>query len=165
VGALTHAVLTHGWPDSYRCPLFGTNGWDDLGFFCAGIKKGRRKNYLPHFVAIIAFLLALCHHCALLLPLCECSCPSAAAMGKRGSSAAGITSAAVKKAKTSAKAIDADAPTIGNWVQTKFLERDWQNTAKTGILKDDPAEIRIAGPEIIPWPPAGFRVLFLAFLL
>jgi hypothetical protein len=86
-------------------------------------------------------------------------------MGKRGSSAAGVTAALAKKAKTSAKTADADAPTLGNWVQTKFLEWDWQNATKTGILKDDPTEIRIAGPEIIPRPPAGFQVLFLAFLL
>jgi hypothetical protein len=86
-------------------------------------------------------------------------------MGKRGSSAAGATSTAAKKAKTSTKAVDADAPTVGNWVQTKFLEKDLQNAAMIGILKDDPAELCIAGPEIIPRPPAGFRVLFLAFLL
>jgi hypothetical protein len=135
------------------------------GFFRAGIKKGRGNNYLPQSAAVIVFLLAPCHHCAPLLPFYECSCSSAAAMGKRGSSAAGVTAATAKKAKTIAKAADADAPTVGNWVQTKFLERDLQNTTKTDILKDDPAEIRIAGLEIIPWPPAGFRVLFLAFLL
>jgi hypothetical protein len=86
-------------------------------------------------------------------------------MGKRGSSATGITVAAAKKAKTSAKAADANTPTVGNWVQTKFLERDLQNATKTGILKDDPAEIRIAGPDIIPRPPTRFWVLFLTFLL
>jgi hypothetical protein len=41
-------------------------------------------------------------------------------------------------------------PTMGNWVQTKFLEKDLQNAAKIGILKNDPAEVHIAGPEIIP---------------
>jgi hypothetical protein len=84
-------------------------------------------------------------------------------MGKRSSSAAGTAVVAAKKAKT--KTADADAPTVGNWVQTKFLEKDLQNATKIGILKDDPAEVHIAGPEIIPRPPAGFRVLFLAFLL
>jgi hypothetical protein len=84
-------------------------------------------------------------------------------MGKRSSSAVGATAVAAKKAKT--KTADADSPTLGNWVQTKFLEKDWQNAAKIGILKDDPVEVHIAGPEIIPQPPAGFRVLFLAFLL
>jgi hypothetical protein len=86
-------------------------------------------------------------------------------MGKRGSTAAGAAAVALKKAKMSAKAADADASTVGNWVQTKFLEQDLQNAAKTGILKDDPAEVRISGPEIIPRPPAGFWVLFLAFVL
>jgi hypothetical protein len=79
-------------------------------------------------------------------------------MGKRSSSAAG---AAVKKAKTA----DADALAVGNWVQTKFLAKELQSTEKIGILKGDPTKVLIAGPEIIPRPPAGFRVLFLAFLL
>jgi hypothetical protein len=38
-------------------------------------------------------------------------------MGKRNSSTAG---AAAKKAKTT----DADVPAVGNWVQTKFLEKE-----------------------------------------
>jgi hypothetical protein len=84
-------------------------------------------------------------------------------MGKRSSSAAGTAAAIAKKAKT--KTADADAPAVGNWVQTKFLEKDPKNAAKIGILKDDPMEVHIAGPEIIPRPPAGFWVLFLAFLL
>jgi hypothetical protein len=79
-------------------------------------------------------------------------------MGKRSSSAAG---AVVKKAKTA----DADAPAVVNWVQTKFLEKELQSAEKIGILKDDPVEVLITGPEIIPRPPTGFRVLFLAFLL
>jgi hypothetical protein len=81
-------------------------------------------------------------------------------MGKRSSTAAGAA-AAVKKAKTA----DADAPAVGNWVQTKFLEKEFQSVKKIGILKNDPAEVLIVGPEIIPQPPAGFRVLFLAFIL
>jgi hypothetical protein len=84
-------------------------------------------------------------------------------MGKRSSSAVGATADAVKKAKT--KTADADAPAVGNWVHTKFLEKDLQSATKIGILKDDPAEVHIAGPEIIPRPSAGFRVHFLTFLL
>jgi hypothetical protein len=83
-------------------------------------------------------------------------------MGKRSSTATGaVTGAAVKKAKTA----DVDAPAVGNWVQTKFLEKELQSAEKIGILKNDPAEVLIVGPEIIPRPPAGFRILFLAFLL
>jgi hypothetical protein len=59
--------------------------------------------------------------------------------GQDGSSAAGATSTAAKKAKMSTKVADVDAPAVGNWVQTKFLEKDLQNAAKIGILKDDPA--------------------------
>jgi hypothetical protein len=40
-----------------------------------------------------------------------------------------------------------------------------QSAEKIGILKNDPAEVLIAGPEIIPQPPACFQVLFFAFLL
>jgi hypothetical protein len=83
-------------------------------------------------------------------------------MGKRSSTAAGAaTGTTMKKAKTT----DVDAPAVGNWVQTKFLEKELQSVEKISILKNDLAEFLIAGPEIIPQPPAGFRVLFLAFLL
>jgi hypothetical protein len=83
-------------------------------------------------------------------------------MGKRSLTTAGATaSAATKKAKTA----DADTPAIGNWVRTKVQEKELQSAEKIGILKNDPAETLTAGPEIIPRPPAGFRVLFLAFLL
>jgi hypothetical protein len=83
-------------------------------------------------------------------------------MGKRSSSATGATAgAATKKAKTA----DTDVSTVGNWVQTKFLQKELQSAEKVGILKNDPAEVLIAGPEIIPRPPAGFWVLFFAFLL
>jgi hypothetical protein len=86
-------------------------------------------------------------------------------MGKRGSSTAGTTAGAAKKAKKNTKAADSDASNVGNWSHTNFLEQDLQKIAKTGILKDDPVEVRVSGPKIIPRPPAGFRVLFLAFIL
>jgi hypothetical protein len=34
-----------------------------------------------------------------------------------------------------------------------------------GLLKNAPAESLAAGPEIVPRPPLGFRVIFIAFLL
>jgi hypothetical protein len=81
-------------------------------------------------------------------------------MGKRSSTAAGAaTGAAMKKAKTA----DADAPAVGSWVQTKFLEKELQSAEKIGILKNDPAETLIAGPEIIPRPSAGFQYFYLRF--
>jgi hypothetical protein len=87
---------------------------------------------------------------------------SAAIMGKRSSTAAGAAAgAAAKKAKTA----DTDAPTVGNWVQTKVQEKELQSAKKIGILKNDPAETLATGPEIIPRPPAGFREIFIAFLL
>jgi hypothetical protein len=87
---------------------------------------------------------------------------SAAAKGKRSSTAAGATAdATTKRAKTA----DTDASVIGNWVQTKIGDKELSNAEKIGILKNDPAETLAAGPEIIPRPPPGFRVIFLAFIL
>jgi hypothetical protein len=83
-------------------------------------------------------------------------------MGKRSSTVVGAAGgAAAKKAKTAG----ADPPAVGNWIQTKIGDKELASTEKIGILKNNPAEILAAGPEIIPRPPAGFRVLFLAFLL
>jgi hypothetical protein len=86
-------------------------------------------------------------------------------MGKRGSFVTGAAAVDEKKSKMNTKVADAEAPTMGNWVQTNFLEQDLQNAAKTSLLKDDLAEVRIGRPEIIPRSPAGCRVLFLAFIL
>jgi hypothetical protein len=83
-------------------------------------------------------------------------------MGKRGSTAASATTGtAAKRAKT----MDTDASIIGNWVQTKIGDKELSHIEKIGLLKNDPAESLIAGPEIIPRPPPGFRVIFLAFML
>jgi hypothetical protein len=82
-------------------------------------------------------------------------------MGKRGLTATGATGGAAKKAKTA----DTDPPTVGNWVQTKFGDKELASAERIGLLKNDPAEILVADPEIIPRPPAGFWVIFLAFLL
>jgi hypothetical protein len=83
-------------------------------------------------------------------------------MGKRGSSAAGAAAgAAAKKAKIA----NIDASVVGNWVPTKMGSKKMSATEKIGLLKNDPAESLTAGPKIIPWPPPGFRVIFLVFLL
>jgi hypothetical protein len=83
-------------------------------------------------------------------------------MGKRSSTATGATGGATaKKAKTA----DADPPAVGNWVQTKIGDRELASAEKIGILKNDPMEVIAAGPEIVPRPPVGFQVIFLAFLL
>jgi hypothetical protein len=82
----------------------------------------------------------------------------AAAMGKGSSIAA---SATTKRAKTA----DTDGSIVGNWVQTKIGDRELSSAEKIGILKNDPVETLAAGLEIIPRPPPGFRVIFLAFIL
>jgi hypothetical protein len=83
-------------------------------------------------------------------------------MGKRGSTAASAAAgAAAKRAKTA----DTDTSVVGNWVQTKIGHKELSSAEKIGILKNDPAESLIAGPEIIPRLRPGFRVIFLAFML
>jgi hypothetical protein len=83
-------------------------------------------------------------------------------MGKRSSTAAGATTgAAAKKAKTA----DADNSVVGRWVQTKVGDKELSQAEKMGLLKNTLAESLAAGPEIIPRPPPGFRVIFIAFLL
>jgi hypothetical protein len=83
---------------------------------------------------------------------------SAAANGKRSSTAA---SAIAKRAKTA----DTDASVVGNWVQTKIGDRELSNAEKVGILKNDLTKTLAAGLEIIPRPPPDFWVIFLAFIL
>jgi hypothetical protein len=74
-------------------------------------------------------------------------------MGKRGSTAASTAAgAAAKRAKTA----DTDTSVVGNWVQTKIGDKELSSAEKIGILKNDPAESLIPGPEIIPRPPPGF---------
>jgi hypothetical protein len=83
-------------------------------------------------------------------------------MGKRGSTVTGATAGtASKKAKTA----DTDTSVVGNWVQSKVGEKELSQAEKMSLLKNDPAESLTAGPEIVPRPPPGFRVIFLAFLL
>jgi hypothetical protein len=83
-------------------------------------------------------------------------------MPKRGSTVIGAAAgAAAKKAKIAS----ADTPVVGNWVQTKVGDKELSQSEKMGLLKNTPAESLTAGPEIIPRPPPGFRVIFVAFLL
>jgi hypothetical protein len=81
-------------------------------------------------------------------------------MPKRGSTATGATAAAKK-----AKIANADTLVVGNWVQTKVGDKELSQAEKLGLLKKTPAESLAAGPEIVPRPPPGFWVIFMAFLL
>jgi hypothetical protein len=83
-------------------------------------------------------------------------------MGKRGSTAVGATAGAAAK---NAKIADTDTSIVGNWVQTKIKDKELSHAEKVGLLKNDPAESLAAGPEIVPRPPPGFRVIFIAFML
>jgi hypothetical protein len=84
------------------------------------------------------------------------------AMGKRGSTTAGATtSAAIKRPKTA----DAETSVIDNWLQSKISDKELDAAEKNGLLSHDPAEALAARPEIIPWLPPGFRVMFIAFIL
>jgi hypothetical protein len=83
-------------------------------------------------------------------------------MPKRGST---TTGAAVGAATKKTKIANADTPVVGNWVQTKVGDKELSQAEKVGLLKNTPAESLAAGPEIVPRPPPGFRVIFMAFLL
>jgi hypothetical protein len=83
-------------------------------------------------------------------------------MGKRSSTAAGATtSAAAKKVRTA----DADGSAVGRWVQSKVGNKELSQAEKMGLLKNTLADSLAAGPKIVPRPPAGFQVIFIAFLL
>jgi hypothetical protein len=82
-------------------------------------------------------------------------------MGKRGSTTTGTTAGtAAKKAKTT----DADTSVVGNWVQSKVGDKEPSQAEKMSLHKNAPVESLAAGPEIVPRPPPGFRIIFLAFL-
>jgi hypothetical protein len=154
-------VLKCGRPDPLRHFHFIANGPDQLEFPELRIKRQRRGNSSPYSAATV-FLLALCSSCFLRLHPFSQRLLRAEPMGKRSSSATdAATGAAPKKAKTA----DADASVIGRWVQTKVGDKELSQTEKMGLLKNTPAESLAAGPEIIPWPPRRFRVIFIAFLL
>jgi hypothetical protein len=81
-------------------------------------------------------------------------------MGKRGSTATGAT---VGTAANKTKTADADTSVVGNWVQSKVGDKELSQAEKMSLLKNDPTESLAAGPEIVPRPPPGFQVIFLAF--
>jgi hypothetical protein len=58
-----------------------------------------------------------------------------------------------------------DSPTTGDWDCSKFVEKDLCKAAKEELLKDDAEEVRVPRPETTSTPPAGFRVMFMAFIL
>jgi hypothetical protein len=53
--------------------------------------------------------------------------------------------------------------TLG-WIPSSFNEMDLKKAKKEGFLSES-AEIIFPRDEAIPAPPAGYRVMFLAFLL
>jgi hypothetical protein len=53
--------------------------------------------------------------------------------------------------------------TLG-WTASVLDETDLKKAKKEGFLAE-PAEIAFPSTEVIPAPPSGFRVMFLAFLL
>jgi hypothetical protein len=50
------------------------------------------------------------------------------------------------------------------WTATALVEADLKKVKKEGFLAES-AEIIFPSTEVIPTPPLGFRVMFLAFLL
>jgi hypothetical protein len=51
-----------------------------------------------------------------------------------------------------------------NWVPSSFDEADLKKAKKEGFLPAS-AAVLFPGDEVVPTPPAGYQVMFLAFLL
>jgi hypothetical protein len=51
-----------------------------------------------------------------------------------------------------------------NWVPSSFYEADLKKAKKEGFLPAS-AGVVFPGDEVVPTPPAGYRVMFLTFLL
>jgi hypothetical protein len=81
-------------------------------------------------------------------------------MGKKSSATAIDT---IKKAKRIATGRDPNAPPVGVWDRTKFTAKDLRKLIKEDFMKEDSNAIKIPGPETTSVPPAGYRVMFLAF--
>jgi hypothetical protein len=85
-------------------------------------------------------------------------------MCKRGFATA-VIDATTKKTKKAAMPRDPDSPTTGDWDCSEFVEKDLCKAAKEELPMDDAEEVRAPRLEMTPTLPAGFQVMFMAFIL
>src|SRR3954471_17248004 len=83
------------------------------------------------------------------------------AMGKskKSSSAVGTSAAGGKKSAAATRFTD------GGWRRSKTRESDLRKLRERGLIPQDREAVKLPGNEVIPRPPAGFRVMFLAFVI
>src|SRR4051812_12894261 len=83
------------------------------------------------------------------------------AMGKpkKSSSAVGTSAAGGKKGATTTRVTD------GGWRRSETRESDLRKLRKRGLIPQDREAVRLPGNKVIPRPPAGYRVMFLAFVI
>ena len=85
---------------------------------------------------------------------------ASAATSATGSKAA--TAVPKRTAPEAAAAIVRDAP--GDWTASTMTKRDEKKARSLGLISDKEEDIRLPGSDSHPNPPAGFTVMFAAFL-
>src|SRR3954468_23478626 len=83
------------------------------------------------------------------------------AMGKskKSSSAVGTSAAGGKKSAAATRVTD------GGWRRSESRESDIRKLREQGLIPQDREVVKLPGNKVIPRPPAGFRVMFLAFVI
>jgi hypothetical protein len=70
---------------------------------------------------------------------------------------------AANKTKKTTVSRDPNIPALGIWDQTKFTAKDLRKLVKEDFVKQGSDEIKMPGLNATLAPPAGYRVMFLAF--
>src|SRR3954466_14878440 len=83
------------------------------------------------------------------------------AMGKpkKSSSAVGTSAAGGKKGAATTRVTD------GGWRRSETRESDLRKLRERSLIPQDREAVKLLGNEVIPRPPAGYRVMFLAFVM
>ena len=78
---------------------------------------------------------------------------------KKSSSAVGTSAAGGKKGAAAARVTD------GGWRRSETRESDLRKLRERGLIPQDREAVKLPGNEVIPRPPSGYRVMFLAFVM
>ena len=78
---------------------------------------------------------------------------------KESSSAVGTSAAGGKKGTATARVTD------GGWRRSETRESDLRKLRERGLIPQDTTAVKLPGNEVIPRPPSGYRVMFLAFVM
>ncbi|MBW8728243.1 MAG: hypothetical protein JF625_24255 [Inquilinus limosus] len=78
---------------------------------------------------------------------------------KKSASAVGTSAAGGKKGAAAARVTD------GGWRRSETRESDLRKLRERSLIPQDATAVRLPGNEVIPRPPSGYRVMFVAFVL